>query len=153
MKGCQETLGPCCSTSPGDTRGQQSPLMTTFQTASYSSAVMPPLTQWELLPHLPSSFGNKLMGWRKGWQNSISPPHGQLGLLQALCLYLSHQELTSVSLVSALSISLPQLHPGTGIPCQPWKKHPTVPPSPLGMCLESQDEEEFRGMGSGFSHT
>lgn len=44
-----------CSTSPGDTRGEKSPLMTTCQTASFSTAVIPPLlspipTQWELVP-------------------------------------------------------------------------------------------------------
>lgn len=80
-----------CSSSPGDTRGQKSPLMTAHETASYGTAVMPPLlspisTQWEFLPHLPFSFGNRpvsLTGWSKSWQISIFFPRGRLGLLQA----------------------------------------------------------------------
>lgn len=80
-------------------------------------------------------------GVRAG-KNPFFPPWA-IGIAPSLCLHLSHHELTSMSLISALSIFLPQLHPGTGIPCQPWKKHPTSPTSPLGMCLESQDEEEL----------
>lgn len=81
-------------------------------------------------------------GVRAGKNPFFSP--WATGIAPSFCLYLSHQELTSVSLVSALSISLSQLHPAIGIPCQPWKKHPTSP-SPLGMCLEAQDEEEIPG--------